>query len=78
MVLIQKWCKEDGIDLKLKIPDVSGLLLASVFNSNIIEIENKITTAENKIPDITNLPTKTQLTVVENKISNIKNLVYKV
>ena len=64
-------------DLKLKIPDVSGLLQTSVFNSKITEIENKITTAEGKIPDISDLTTKTELKNVENKIpdSNIFYLI---
>ena len=37
----------------------------------------KITELENKIPDISNLATKTALTTVENKIPNISNLVKK-
>ena len=52
-VLKTKYDNEVG-DLKLTIPDVSGLLQTSIFNSKITEIENKITTGENKIPDITN------------------------
>ena len=64
-------------DLKLKIPDISGLLQTSVFNSKITEIEGKITTAEGKIPDISGLASKTELTIVENKISDSKNLVNK-
>ena len=50
-VLKTKYDSEVG-DLKLKIPDVSGLLQASTFNSKIIEIESKIKAAESKIPDI--------------------------
>ena len=53
-----KYDSEVG-DLKLKIPDISGLLQTSTFNSKITEIEGKITTAESKIPDITNLVNKT-------------------
>ena len=67
----------EGADLKLKINDVSGLLQTSVFNSKITEIGNKITGAENKIPDIINLVTKAELPTVENKIPGIKNLVNK-
>ena len=63
--------------LKLKIPGVSGVLQTSVFNSKITKIENKITTAEGKIPDTTNLATKTQFKTVENKTPGIKNLVNK-
>ena len=37
----------------------------------------KITELENKIPDISNLATKTALTTVENKIPNVNNLVKK-
>ena len=42
-----------------KIPNVSGILLTSVFKSKITEVENKI-------PDVTNLASKTELTTVEN------------
>ena len=37
----------------------------------------KITELENKIPDISNLATKTALTAVENKIPDVSNLVKK-
>ena len=37
----------------------------------------KITETEGKIPDITNLATKTALTTVENKIPSVSNLVKK-
>ena len=37
----------------------------------------KITELENKIPDISNLATKTVLTAIENKISSVSNLVKK-
>ena len=39
--------------------------------------EAKLTELENKIPDISNLATKTALTAVENKIPNVSNLVNK-
>ena len=39
--------------------------------------EAKLTELENKIPDISNLATKTALTAVENKIPSISNLVNK-
>ena len=74
--LTTKYDSEVG-DLKLKIPDISELLQTSDFNSRITEIENKITTAEGKIPDISNLATKPEVTTVENKIPDIKNLVNK-
>ena len=37
----------------------------------------KITELENKIPDISNLATKTALTTVENKIPSVSSLVKK-
>ena len=37
----------------------------------------KLTELENKIPDISNLATKTTLTALENKIPNVSNLVKK-
>ena len=60
--------------LELKIPDVSGLLQVSSFNSKVTELENKIKTAENK-SDITNLATKTSLKTVVNKIPDVKGFV---
>ena len=42
--------------------------MASVFNFKITEVENKI-------PDIKNLASKTEVTAVKNKISNVSNLV---
>ena len=78
--LKNKYDNEFG-DLKLKVPNISRLLQTSVFNSDINEIEGKITTAEGKIPDISNLATKTEVTTkvtaVKNKIPNIINLVTK-
>ena len=41
------------------------------------DYSTKITELENKIPDISNLATKTALTTVENKIPSISNLVEK-
>ena len=54
-------------NLKLKIPDVSGLLPTNTFNSKVSELETKIKTAESK-PNISNLATKTEVNNVENKI----------
>ena len=54
-------------NLELKIPDLSGLLKTSSFNSKVHELENKIKTAESK-PDISNLANKTELKNLENKI----------
>ena len=64
-------------DLKLKIPDISGLLQTSTFNSKITEIEGKMTTAEDKILDIGGLATKTDITTVEGKIPDISGLANK-
>ena len=50
--------------------DTSGLVKKTDYNTKITEIEGKI-------PDISNLVTKTALTTVENKIPSISNLVKK-
>ena len=55
--------------LEWKIPDVSGLLQTSTFNSKVGELENKIKTAESRL-DITGLATKTEVTNVKNQISD--------
>ena len=39
--------------------------------------EAKLTELENKIPDVSNLATKTALTTVENKIPDVSSLVKK-
>ena len=57
--------------MKKKIPDVSGKLNTSDFNSKVSELENKIRSAESK-PDITNLATKSSVTAVKNKIPDVK------
>ena len=62
--------KDDLDAAKNKIPNVSGFLLTSVFNSEITEVENKI-------PDIKNLASQTELTAVENKIPDTSNVVTK-
>ena len=56
--------------LENKIHDISGLVKKTDYNTKIIEIEGKI-------PDISNLATKTALTTVENKIPDINNLATK-
>ena len=50
--------------------DTSGLVKKTDYNAKITEIENKI-------PDVSNLATKTALTTVENKIPDITNLATK-
>ena len=50
--------------------DTSGLVKKTDYNTKITEIEGKI-------PDISNLATKTVLTSVENKIPSVSSLVKK-
>ena len=48
--------------------------LSDVVKNNVVkktDYNAKITEIENKIPDISNLATKTALTTVENKIPNV-------
>ena len=66
-----KYVKKSDYDakvgnLELKIPDVSGLLQTTTFNSKVGELENKIKTAETK-PDISNLANKTELEILKTK-----------
>ena len=63
-------------NLELKVPDVSGLLQTSAFNSKVNELENKIKTAETK-PDIINLANKAELKNVQNKIPDSNALLKK-
>ena len=50
--------------------NTSDFVLKTNYNTKITELENKI-------PDISNLATKTALTTVENKIPGVSNLVKK-
>ena len=63
-------------NLELIIPDVSGKLNTSDFNSKVSGLENKIRSAESK-PDITNLTTKSSVAAVKNKIPDVKGFVKK-
>ena len=69
----------DKLDIdKLKpLPDDVSKLSNVVANEVIkkTDYNNKITEIEGKIPDISNLATKTALTIVENKVPNISRLV---
>ena len=71
----------DKLDIdKLKpLPDDVTKLSNVVANEVIkkTDYNNKITEIEGKIPDISNLATKTALTIVENKVPNISGLVTK-
>ena len=49
---------------KIKIPNTSGLVTKTNYNTKITELENKI-------PDINILATKTALTTAENKIPRL-------
>ena len=76
-----KYVKKTDYDTKignveLKIPDVSGLLQVSSFNSKVNELEHKIKSAESK-PDISNLACETELKNVENKIPSTDAFVKK-
>ena len=63
--------KVDNVsELENRIPDSSGLIKKTYYNTKITEIECKI-------PDISNLLTNTALTAVENKIPSVSNLVKK-
>ena len=53
-----------------KIPDNSGLVKKTDYDTKITEVEGKI-------PDISNLATKTASTTVENRILSVSNLVKK-
>ena len=83
----------DKLVTKVNNINTSGFLLKTQYDTDKLELENKIpdtsglvkktdyntkiTKMEGKIPDISNLATKTALTTVENKIPNVNNLVKK-
>ena len=58
--------KTDKSELENKIPNTSGLVKKTDYNTKITEIEGKIR-------DISNLATKTALITVEKKIPDISN-----
>ena len=60
--------------LELRITDISRKLNTSDFNSKVIELENKIKTAEQK-PSISNLATIQSVTAVLNKVPDVKKLI---
>ena len=70
---------KSDIDKLVSVPvDLSKL--SDVVKNDVVkktDYNAKIAEIENKIPDISNLATKTALTTVENKISNVNNLVKK-
>ena len=57
----------DKSELEKKNSDTSGLVKKTDYNAKLTELENKI-------PDISNLATKTVLNTVENKIPHVSKL----
>ena len=57
-------------ELENKIPDTSGPVKKTDYDTQIAELEGKV-------PDVSNLSTKTALTTVENKIPSVSSLVKK-
>ena len=57
----------DKSELEKKNSDTSGLVKKTDYNAKLTELENKI-------PDISNLATKTALNTVENKIPHVSKL----
>ena len=68
-VLKTKYDSEIG-NLKLKIPDSGGLVQSSTLNSKLTELENKI-------PDIKNFATKSDIVSTESKIPYVGYLILK-
>ena len=60
----------DKSELENKIPDTSGFVKKTDYNTKITEIKGKI-------PDVCNLATKIKLTTAENKILDVNGLVKK-
>ena len=69
MMLLKKTVY-DKLVAKVNNIDTSDFMLKTKYNTDKTELENKI-------PDISNLATKTALTTIENKIPNISNLATK-
>ena len=72
--------KVDKLDTDKLVPVPVDLSKLSAIVKNVVKntyYNTKITEIENKIPDISNLATKTVLTTVENKIPSVSNLVKK-
>ena len=67
---VVKKTKYNKLVTKVNNIDTSGSVLKTNYNTKTTELENKI-------PDISNLATKTALTTVENKIPRISNLATK-
>ena len=83
----------DKLVAKVNNINTSGFVLKTKYDTDKLELENKITDTsglvkntdyntkiteiESKIPDISNLATETALTTVENKIPSVSNVVKK-
>ena len=67
----------DKLDVDKLAPVPLDLSKLSDVVKNVVKKTLYETELENKIPDISNLATKTELTAVENKIMNVSNLVDK-
>ena len=67
----------DELDVDKLAPVPLDLSKLSDVVKNVVKKTVYETELENKIPDISNLATKTELTAVENKIMNVSNLVDK-
>ena len=69
MMLLKK-TEYNKLVRKVNNTDTSGFVLKTKYNTDKTELDSKI-------PDISNLATKTALTTVENKIPSVSNLVKK-
>ena len=69
MMLLKK-TEYNKLVRKVNNTDTSGLVLKTKYNTDKTELDSKI-------PDISNLATKTAWTTVENKIPSVSNLVKK-
>ena len=90
---VVKKAEYDMLVAKVDKVDTSGFVLKTKYDTDKSKLENKIlytsgpvkktvydakiTEKEGKIPDVTNLATKTALTTVENKIPDVTNLATK-
>ena len=70
MILLKTEYQTDKIESENKIHVTSSLVKMTNYDAKIADIEGKI-------PDVSNLATKTALTTVENKISSVSSLVTK-
>ena len=90
---VVKKAEYDMLVAKVDKVDTSGFVLKTKYDTDKSKLENKIlytsgpvkktvydakiTEKEGKIPDVTNLATKTALTTVDNKIPDVSSVVKK-